>query len=377
MTQSQAPSPTGRPRARGLGVPFDGLPGRHNAITDVDGVTVGYASRIEGADVRTGVTAICPRGAAGAPWPVAAGVHRQNGNGEMTGVAWIEEAGTLSGPVMITSTHAVGAVHAATVAWQRARHPALRDAWLLPVVAETWDGFLSDGGTGHVSEAMVFAALDGARAGAIEEGAVGGGTGMICYAFKGGSGTASRRVAFGSREHTVGAFVQANFGARAELTVAGVHVGRAVDAHDPFADPGPVPAGSGSVIVVLATDAPLLPGQLTALARRAPLGLARTGTIGSHYSGDLIVAFSTANRDAFGRPGPDQGDPPPAYASLAFVPWAHMDPLFEAAVEAVEEAVVNALVAGTDMTGREGRWVPALPHDQLRRALGLAPSDQG
>ncbi|MEU8134618.1 P1 family peptidase [Streptodolium elevatio] len=368
---------SGRPRARGLGIPFAGTPGPCNAVTDVPGVEVGYVTLVHGSGalavgegpVRTGVTAIHPRGRADGR-PVAAGVHALNGNGEMTGLSWLEETGSLGTPVTITNTHAIGAAHRGTIDWIVRERPGQARAWLLPVAAETWDGYLNDINGDHVRPAHTVAALDAARPGPVAEGCVGGGTGMNCYGFKGGSGTASRQVGYGRDTFTVGAFVQANFGSRRELVVAGVPVGREL------ADDNPMettdwfaPSGAGSVIVVVATDAPLLPGQCKALARRVPLGLARTGTSGSHFSGDIFLAFSTANAGALassfpeGEPGDDEFD------TMRFVPWGRMDPFYEAVVEAVEEAVVNALVAADTTVGRDGHRSPALPIDRLRALL--------
>jgi D-aminopeptidase len=368
-------TPAGRPRARALGIPFDGIPGEHNAITDVPGVEVGYATLIDGdgplavghGPVRTGVTAIHPRGRADPGTPCAAGFSSLNGNGEMTGTVWIEEAGALRLPVTITNTHSVGIAQEATIAWTADRHPHLTDVWALPVAAETWDGYLNDINGRHVTSEVVFAALDGARGGSIEEGSVGGGTGMNCYHFKGGSGSASRRVEHGTDSYSVGVFVQANFGARKELVVAGVPVGRELLDDDPMADPSwPAPAGAGSVIAIVATDAPLLPGQCKALARRVPLGLARTGTTGSHFSGDIFLAFSTANHGelAMGLGGAEGG-----YGSLRFVRWTGLDPFFEAVVHATEEAVLNALCAAEEMTGVGGRRSPGLPHERVVELL--------
>ena len=262
--------------------------------------------------MRTGVTAIHPRGRADPGTPCAAGFFSLNGNGEMTGTVWIEEAGALSLPVTITNTHAVGIAQEATIAWTTERHPQLTSVWALPVAAETWDGYLNDINGRHVTSDVVMSALDDARGGPIEEGSVGGGTGMNCYQFKGGSGTASRARRARHRRYTVGVFVQANFGARRELVIAGVPVGRELADDDPMADPsGPHPPGAGSVIAIVATDAPLLPGQCKALARRVPLGLARTGTTGSHFSGDIFLAFSTAN-DGELAIGPRAATPRPA-----------------------------------------------------------------
>ena len=358
-------TPAGKPRARALGIPFAGRPGRWNAITDVPGVEVGYATLIEGDNVRTGVTAVHPRGRAGAADPVAAGFHSQNGNGEMTGVSWIAESGTFTGPVAITNTHAVGIAHAGIVAWAIEHHPAVTEAWLLPVAAETWDGYLNDINGHHVTEDTVVAALEAAGTGPVEEGSVGGGTGMNCYEFKGGSGTASRLVPFNRAEYTVGVFLQANFGGRNELMIAGVPLGEELKADNPMADYAVAPPGAGSVIAVVVTDAPLFPHQTQALARRVTLGLARTGTTGSHFSGDLFLACSTANPGAF---NPDTQE----IRRLDFVPWELLDPFYEAVVQATEEAVVNALVANEDMTGRDGHRTPALPRQQVADLLASA-----
>ena len=361
-----AATPGGKPRARSLGIPFDGTPGPWNAITDVPGVEVGYTTLIRGTSVRTGVTAIHPRGAATAGDPVAAGFFAQNGNGEMTGVSWINESGTFGGPVAITNTHAVGIAHAAIVAWAVRHHPHLAEAWLLPVAAETWDGYLNDINSPNVTEQDCLDALRGAAPGPVEEGSVGGGTGMNCYQFKGGNGTASRQVRFAGATHTVGVFVQANFGRRDELTLAGVPVGRLLADDNPMAAPRANPGGAGSVIAIVATDAPLLPHQCTALARRVTLGLARTGTTGSHFSGDLFLAFSTGNPGGF-TPGGDVmlGEAAADYDELRFVPWGFMDPFYAAVVQSTEEAVANALVANEDMTGRDGHRSPALPRDRV------------
>lgn len=366
----RAYSPSGQPRARGLGIPFAGTPGQWNAITDVPGVEVGYTTLISGSDVRTGVTAIHPRGASGAGDPCAAGYHNQNGNGEMTGVSWIQESGHTSGPVCITNTHAVGVVHAGIVAWTVAHHPAVAEAWLLPVAAETWDGYLNDINGGHVAEHHAIAALESAVRGPLVEGSVGGGTGMNCYEFKAGSGTASRLVAFGGVTYTVGVFLQCNFGSRDELTIAGVPLGSELADDNPMREFLTAPPGSGSCIAVVLTDAPLLPDQCRALARRVTTGLARTGTSGSHFSGDIFVAQSVANAGAI----------TPGYRTLFareqervdqldFVPWGAMDRFFEAVVQATEESVVNALVAGRDMTGRAGHRSPGLPLERVVAAL--------
>jgi D-aminopeptidase len=368
LPAEHAATPAGKPRARSLGIPFDGTPGRWNAITDVPGVEVGYATLIEGDSVRTGVTAVHPRGAAGAADPVVAGFFSQNGNGEMTGVSWIQESGTFGGPVAITNTHAVGVAHAAIIEWAVRRHPRMADVWLLPVAAETWDGYLNDINGQHVTQQAALDALDAAAPGPVDEGSVGGGTGMNCYGFKGGSGTASRLVDYRGTRYTVGVFLQANFGAREELTLAGRPVGRLVTAPNPMRDTFAAPPGAGSCIALVATDAPLIPPQATALARRVALGLARTGTTGSHFSGDLFLAFSTANpggvtpgeTSMLGAPGEADG-----YDQLRFIPWGYLDPFYAAVVQATEEAVANALTANEDMTGRDGRLSVALPRDQV------------
>ena len=359
-----AATPAGKPRARSLGIPFTGTPGRWNAITDVPGIQVGYVTLIEGDSVRTGVTGILPRGADGAADPVAAGFFSLNGNGEMTGVSWIGESGTFALPLVITNTHSVGIAHAGIVAWTAKHHPELGDEWPLPVAAETWDGYLNDASGHHITEATVVGALEAAHGGPVEEGSVGGGTGMICYEFKGGNGTASRLVDYRGTSYVVGVFVQANFGSRQELTLAGVPVGRLLAEDNPAGNDTTAPRGAGSVIGIVATDAPLLPHQCSALARRVTHGIARTGTISSHSSGDLFLAFSTANPGGFSgytpRPGTERD-----YDQLRFIPWAQMNPFFAAVVEATEEAVANALVANEEMTGREGRRTPALPRDRV------------
>ncbi|GAA3467260.1 DmpA family aminopeptidase [Nonomuraea roseola] len=352
-------------RARDLPLTLDGRHGRYNAITDVPGVEVGYVTLTE-ADARTGVTAILPRGRRKVGLPCAAGTHSLNGNGEMTGVTWIEESGALTLPVMITNTHAVGTIHRGVIDWVATRHPGLAAQWLLPVVAETWDGYLNDINGPHVRPEHAAQAIEAAATGPVAEGNVGGGTGMNCYSFKGGSGTASRLVGHGPDTYTVGVFAQANFGSRHELTVAGHRVGPSLLDDDPMATTDWfAPSGAGSVIVVVATDAPLLPGQCKALARRVPMGLARTGTTGSHFSGDIFLAFSTANEGALtsGFTVHDE------YQSLRFVPWGRMDPFYTAVVQAVEEAVLNALTGAEEMIGRNGHRSPALPIGRLIELL--------
>jgi D-aminopeptidase len=371
-------TPTGKPRARALGLKYRGTPGTHNAITDVPGVEVGYRTLIEGDNVRTGVTAIHPRGKGNPGDPVAAGYHSLNGNGEMTGVSWIEESGTCQGPIAITNTHAVGIAHAGIIAWMNRYHADLTDVWLLPVAAETWDGYLNDINGHHVNEDTVIEALESATTQQPDEGSVGGGTGMNCYQFKGGNGTASRLVEYNETTYTVGVFLQANFGRRADLTLNGVYLGEELADDNPMRDFYSAPQGAGSVIAVVATDAPFFPSQCKSLARRVSLGLARTGTIGSHSSGDIFLAVSTANAGAFSRKGPkDPKDPKgpksqqdrPGYGHLEFIPWDAIDPFYTAVVQATEEAVANALIANEDMTGRDGHRSPALPPRRLAEIL--------
>jgi L-aminopeptidase/D-esterase-like protein len=359
-------TPAGKPRARSIGIQFSGEPGRWNAITDVPGVEVGYATLIEGTDVRTGVTAIHPRGRANPGDPSAAGYHSQNGNGEMTGVSWINESGSSAGPICVTNTHAVGIAHAGIVKWTATHHPTVAEAWLLPVAGETWDGYLNDINGGHVTVDTAVAALENARSGPIEQGSVGGGTGMNCYGYKGGSTTSSRLVRYGGETYAVGVFLQANFGARAELTIAGVPLGAALADDDPMTEFFSTPVGAGSCIGIVITDAPLLPDQCRALARRVTLGLARTGTAGSHFSGDLFLALSTANPGAF-TPGSASlyGIGAGSYDVLRFIPWGFLDPFYEAVVQAVEEAVVDVLVVNEDMVGYRDHRTPGMPNDRV------------
>ena len=361
-------------RARDLGIPFEGTPGKFNAITDVPGVEVGYTTLISGegklevgkGPVRTGVTAILPRGHASLNDPVYAGFFSLNGNGEMTGTPWVEESGFLEGPIVITNTHSVGIARDAVIAWLVKQGTGSQNLWSLPVAAETWDGWLNDINGFHVKQEDVWHALDAAHGGAIEEGSVGGGTGMICYEFKGGNGTASRVVSVAvagggdpgsqkvSRAYTVGVFLQANFGRRPQLMIAGIPVGKEI--------PGEVyKKENGSCIAVVATDAPLLPNQLKRLARRVSLGLARTGTISGNSSGDLFIAFSIAN--------PNVASPDQITHDVQTIPNDLMDPLFAGVVQATEEAVVNALIDNRSMTGRDNHRVEALPHDRLSRLL--------
>jgi L-aminopeptidase/D-esterase-like protein len=288
----------------------------------------------------------------------------------MTGVSWIAESGTMAGPIVLTNTHAIGAAHAGVVAWTVRSARRLADSWLLPVVAETWDGYLNDINGDHVGVEDVVRTIESSGAGPIEEGSVGGGTGMCAYGYKGGSGTASRLVPIGGRDCVVGVFVQANFGSRRELTVAGVPVGHHLGADDPMAEYFARSAGVGSVIAIVATDEPLLPHQCEALSRRVTFGLGRTGTTGSHFSGDMFLTVSTANRGAFASGaasllGPRAGN----LSELRFVQWSDIDPLYAAVVQATEEAVLNALVANESMTGIDGHRVPALPHDRVTALL--------
>ena len=367
------------PRARDLGIPFDGEPGPWNAITDVPGLEVGYSTIVldEPSVLRTGVTAILPRGKAAPAVPCAAGIAVLNGNGELTGRSWIEEAGQFQTPLAITNSHAVGAVHLGIDAWIAEHDPAVAAQWMLPVVGETWDGYLNSINSDAVTPEHAAIALDNAASGPIAEGNVGGGTGMNCYGFKGGTGTASRVVRSGERSWTVGVLLQANFGARAELRVAGHPLGRESQAPNPMETTdwfqrdtgaaGPSVPGAGSVIVIVATDAPLLADQCRALARRVPLGLARTGTTGSHFSGDIFLAFSTANSGAFSS---RMGEDDVRIDRLEHVAWGSIDAFYAAVVEATEEAVVNALVAARDLVGRDGHASYALPHEEVRAAFG-------
>ena len=359
-----------RPRARDLGVPFDGTPGPLNAITDVDGVLVGHTTLISGdgklvvgkGPVRTGVTAVLPRGAASMQHFSFAGWFTENGNGEMTGTTWVEESGFLEGPVLITNTHSVGVVRDAVIAWRVAHGPpdATDSWWSLPVVAETWDGWLNDINGFHVKPEHVFHALDSAHSGPVQEGAVGGGTGMVCNGFKGGIGTSSRKLTDKDGGYVVGVLVQCNYGTRQNLRIAGIPVGREIESEDPYAWVPSELAERGSIIVVVATNAPLLPHQLKRIARRVSLGIGRNGSIAGNGSGDIFIAFSTANPTAS-----DLGH----VADVKMVPNDSLDPLFAATVQATEEAIVNAMVAAEDMTGIDGHHVRALPHDQLRAVL--------
>src|SRR6516164_3543348 len=353
----------GKPRARDLGIPFDGTPGPLNAITDVKGVEVGHATLISGSGklvvgqgpVRTGVTAILPRGKSSTD-PVFGAWFTLNGNGEMTGTTWLEDSGFLDGPVMITNTHSVGVVRDAVIAWRVKKAPPDQNGyeWSLPVVAETYDGDLNDINGFHVRPEHAWRALDSAHGGAVEEGNVGGGTGMICNEFKGGIGTASRVLEQKYGGYTLGVLVQCNYGWRSQLRIAGVPVGREI------ADRKVRDNDVGSIIIVVATDAPLIPNQLKRLVRRASLGLGRDGSFSGDGSGDIFVAFSTANSGAAGKQRVQQ---------IMMLPNERLNPLFLATVQATEEAVVNAMVAAETMKGINDFEVMALPHDRLREVL--------
>ena len=358
-------------KARALGVPLTGTPGPHNAITDVAGVEVGHCTLIEGegklkvgvGPVRTGVTAILPRGKVYGP--CFAGFYALNGNGEMTGVHWLQESGFLEGPLLLTNTHSVGVVRDAVVKWQFEQElydPFFADQFfLLPVVAETFDGLLNDINGFHVKETHVFEALNSAAGGPVAEGNVGGGTGMVCHGFKGGIGTASRVIENSTGEDfTVGVLVQANYGLRHQLTVAGVPVGLELPDLLPELNFNSNQRETGSIIGVVATDAPLLPHQLERLAKRAPLGVARVGGVGGNSSGDLFLAFSTADPGAAARTGP---------INLTMLPNDALDPLFEATVQATEEAILNALTGAETMMGVNGNTVHALPVERMRGVL--------
>ncbi|WP_347906059.1 P1 family peptidase [Pseudomonas purpurea] len=360
-------------RARELGISLGlGTPGPLNAITDVPGIRVGHSTLntvIDGKPVRTGVTLIEPRPDAARLQPCFAGCHVLNGNGDATGLEWIREAGVLATPVAITNTHSVGVVRDALVAHERDSLADPAVYWCMPVVMETYDGVLNDIWGQHVGPQQVLEAIHNAAPGPVAEGAVGGGTGMICHEFKGGIGTASRRLPVEQGGYTVGALVQANHGKRRELRVDGYPVGRHFTATtSPFAEHGT--PGMGSIVVVLATDAPLLPHQCQRLAQRASIGIARTGGGTEDSSGDIFLAFATGNRDL---PPADYGRKDlPLSTSLHMLNNDHISPLFSAAAEAVEEAIINALLAGEDMTALDGRQVPALTAPLLLSALAVS-----
>ena len=357
-----------KPRARDLGIPLVGTPGPLNAITDVAGVEVGHVTLISGAGklevghgpVRTGVTAILPRGR-GFMGRVFAARHNLNGNGEMTGASWLDESGGLGSPILLTNTHSVGVVRDAVIAWfnQRSASNAYSGDMSLPVVAETWDGFLNDINGFHVKPAHVFAALDGARGGAVAEGNVGSGTGMTSHGFKAGIGTSSRILPMDEGGYTVGVLVQANHGRRPNLHIAGVPLGDAFP--DVRATRGAPRDGQGSIVIIIATDAPLLPIQLKRIAQRASLGVAIVGGRGENSSGDLFLAFSTANAEEASKNS--------GLAQLQMLPNDRINPLFHATVNATEEAIVNALIAAETMTGVDGNTVPAIPIPRLQEVL--------
>jgi D-aminopeptidase len=361
-----------KPRARDLGVPFDGTPGTANAITDVKGVEVGYTTLISGEGdkaVRTGVTAILPQGKS-FNGRLFAAWHTLNGNGEMTGTTWVEESGGLGSPILITNTHSVGVVRDAVIEWAAKKFPGegYSGDFSLPVVAETWDGFLNDINGFHVKKEHVFAALDSAKSGPIAEGNVGGGTGMAAHGFKAGTGTSSRVLAANFGGYTVGVLVQANYGARQLFNVAGVPVGREItdlqmkrgtQATSSLYKKGN--EGDGSIIVVLATDAPLLPHQLKRIAQRISLGVGKVGGRGENSSGDIFIAFSTANAAEFGK---NEG-----IANIQMLPNDRINQLFWATVAATEEAIINAMVAAETTTGYQGNTIYALPHDRLKEVL--------
>lgn len=378
-------NPPARPvRARDLGLEFEGRTGALNAITDVPGLEVGHVTLISGdgpltvgsGPVRTGVTAILPRGREAVSVPCAAGTFSLNGNGELTGRTWIDESGQFQTPILLTNSHAVGACHTGADRWMQRTVPPVANRWMLPVVGETWDGYLNDINGGHVTPDVAEQALAAAAPGPVAEGSVGGGTGMNCYEFKGGVGTSSRTVEIRGARYTVGVYLQANFGAREELVLGGFPFGRRTAVPCPIAtepwleaDDGrtAVAPGAGSVIGIAATDAPLLPQQCAALARRIPLGLARTGTSGSHFSGDIFLGFSTANAGALRSDMGGRRDTP--LDRLDFLPWGDIDPIYRAVVQAAEEAVANVLVAADDMVGRDGHTSYALPHAEIEAAL--------
>jgi D-aminopeptidase len=359
-------------RARDLGIPLNGTPGDLNAISDVRGVEVGHVTLISGegklivgkGPVRTGVTAILPRGKKYDP--VFAGWYTLNGNGEMTGTTWVEESGFLEGPIMITNTHSVGVVRDAVIEWEYKNKifdplPNEPDVfWALPVVAETYDGELNDINGFHIKKEHVFDALNNAKSGKVAEGSVGGGTGMICHGFKGGIGTSSRKVTIGSKVYTLGVLVQANYGTRESLMIAGVPFGKEISDLMPEIDPEKKEEDRGSIIVIVATDAPLLPHQLKRLARRAPIGIGRMGGYAGNSSGDIFIAFSTANPGAANR----EED-----RKLIMIPSENMSPLFEATAQATEESILNALVAGKDMTGKNNTKIYGLPKDRVIEIL--------
>jgi len=369
LASFQLPALAQKPRARDIGIPFEGTPGKFNAITDVKGVEVGYSTIISGTGknirgkgpVRTGVTAILPRGRQNNP--VYANWYALNGNGEMTGTTWITESGFLEGPIMITNTNSVGVVRDAVLKWYVKKGWYQEDFWYTyPVVAETYDGFLNDIYGFHVKEENAWEALDSAKSGLIKEGNVGGGTGMMCLGFKGGTGTASRVFKVKDSTYTIGVLVQSNFGAKSNFTIAGVPVGKELKdtMNYEYKAPPSYQPGDGSIIVVLATDAPLLPHQLKRMAARIALGVGKVGGRGENGSGDIFIAFSTANPTAFQREN---------FTSLTELPNDMINPLFNGTVQAVEEAIINAMVAAETMEGINGNKAYGLPHKLVMDVL--------
>ena len=351
-----------KPRARAIGIPFDGTPGKYNTITDVKGVEVGYSTIISGTGknirgkgpVRTGVTAILPRGRNNNP--VFANWYSLNGNGEMTGTTWVTESGFLEGPIMITNTNSVGVVRDAVLKWYVKKGWYNEDFWYTyPVVAETYDGFLNDIYGFHIKESNAYEALDSAKSGLLKEGNVGGGTGMMCLGFKGGSGSSSRVIKIKDSTYTLGVFVQANFGRKRNLTIAGVPVGKELidTLNNELKAPPSYQPGDGSIIVVVATDAPVLPHQLKRIVQRVSLGIGQVGGQGTNGSGDIFIAFSTANPTAFQRAN---------FTKVDVLPNDEINPLFEATIQATEEAIINAMVAAETMEGINGNKSYAMPH---------------
>lgn len=365
-----------KPRARDLGLPFDGETGEFNAITDIAGVEVGFTTLIEGegdvqvdrGPIRTGVTAIIPRGKRTKPSPIWAGQFNLNGNGEMTGTHWINDAGYFISPICLTNTHSVGMVHHAAVGWMVDQYKEyfIEDhGWAMPVIAETYDGITNDICGRHITEAHVLDAINSATSGSVKEGNVGGGTGMMTYEFKGGTGTASRIVNFGSKTYTLGALVQSNFGTRKDFTVLGVPVGKHIPENAVISEL--TGHETGSIIVVIGTDLPMLPIQLRRIAKRAAIGIGRTGSPGGHYSGDIFLAFSTANDMAL--PGITARQP--FSFSLEYINDHYFDDIYDATVQSVEEAVINAMVAAESMTTIKpaGKTLEAIDHDRLKEIM--------
>ncbi|WP_092554227.1 P1 family peptidase [Xenorhabdus koppenhoeferi] len=358
-------------RARNLGIPFSGVTGKNNAITDVGGVKVGYSTiikddgklKIGKGSIRTGVTAILPRGKKFSP--VFSSIFSLNGNGDMTGSQWVEESGFLETPILITNTHSVGVVRDSTISWMidnNLTSPLKDDLfWLLPVVTETWDGILNDINGMHVKKEHVYNALNSAKSGAIEEGNVGGGTGMKLFDFKGGTGTSSRILDKKDGGYTVGVLVQGNFGNRDDLIIAGIPVGKKInDFHSIYHGDKKKIKDAGSIIVVVATDAPLAPHQLDKIAKRVSLGLSRVGGVARNTSGEIFIAFSTANNGAFSRKD---------ISTIKILPNDKLDPLYEATINATEEAIINAMFAAKKMVGRNGNTSFPIPKDKVKELL--------